>query len=100
MLISLFCHLLNVLFIYLNDLNTVKAKNKYYINVDFATETNPLLLIRCFCHLVFFKDLNVFKCLEKIISIISSSVFLFIYLDLIYILHIFIKFIHLLNSII
>ncbi len=79
MLISLFCHLLNVLFIYLNDLNTVKAKNKYYINVDFATETNPLLLIRCFCHLVFFKDLNIFKCLEKIISIISPSVF-FVYI--------------------
>ena len=79
MLISLFCHLLNVFLIYLNDLNTIKAKNKYYIYLDFGLETNPLLLIRCFCHLVFFKDLNLFKCLEKIISIISPSVF-FVYI--------------------
>ena len=78
-LISLFCHLLNVLFKYLNDLNNIKAKNKYYINVDFGIETNPFLLISCICDFIFFKDLNIFKCLEKIISIISSSVF-FIYI--------------------
>ena len=79
MLISLFCHLLNVLFKYLNDLNNIKAKNKYYINVDFGIETNPFLLISCICDFIFFKDLNIFKCLEKIISIISPSVF-FVYI--------------------
>ena len=77
--ISLFCHLLTLLFIYLNDLNNEKTKNKYYINVDFRKESNPLLLIRSICDLVFFKDLNIFKFLEKIISIISPSVF-FVYI--------------------
>jgi surface polysaccharide O-acyltransferase-like enzyme len=79
MLISLFCHLLNVLLIYLNDLNTVKAKNKYYSFNGFINETNPLLLISSICDFIFFKDLNLFKCLEKIISIISPSVF-FVYI--------------------
>ena len=70
---------MTLLFIYLNDLNNEKTKNKYYINVDFRKESNPLLLIRSICDLVFFKDLNIFKFFEKIISIISPSVF-FVYI--------------------
>ena len=79
LLINLFALLLNVLLIFLSELNIVKWNNNYYNFEGFKLHVNPLLIICSICELIFFKDLNVYVFIKKIISIISPSVF-FVYI--------------------
>ena len=79
LLINLFSILINVLFIFLAELNNVKGKNNYYSLKGFKSHVNPFLIICAICDLILFKDLNLCRFFQKIISIISPSVF-FVYI--------------------
>ena len=78
-LINLFSLLINVLLIFLAELNMVKGKNNYYSFKGFKSHVNPFLIICGICDLVLFKDLNLCIFFQKIISIISPSIF-FVYI--------------------
>lgn len=73
-LIMIICNIFNTFLLYLNDVN-INHEKKLFSLEGFKFEYNLFVIIRTFCYICIFKDLNLCNLCEKIIKLITPSVF-------------------------
>lgn len=74
-LIAILCHILHVFIIYLSDINKHKYNKSLFEFDGFLIQFNLFYIISTICYIYIIKDLKLNKYIEKVLSIISPSIF-------------------------